>query len=116
MKKLFSILFIVLMVFSFSACSKKENKSNQKTSSKQTTQAVELQEEDLVKYAAEKLGVPDNDNITYKLSEKLYWEPAQVYYKDISFYENGNVVASAALNLANGELLKNIYFYESAEE
>ena len=79
-------------------------------------QQSELSEEELVSIAKEKLGVPNNQNITYKFDgEKHFWESGQVYNIRIDFFENGTFVASAFINTENGEFTHGIMSYSPPE-
>ncbi len=117
MKKLVVLLLVSLMCFCFAACGKKEEKAPKASHlSNNNYSVIELTEEEVVAVAAQRLGVPDSDKITYKLSEKYYWDAADLYYKNIVFYEDGEEVASASINYQNGELLKSIYFYSKGTQ
>lgn len=72
-----------------------------------------LSDDELAKAAAKNLGVPDSDSITYEVSESFYWDVGQSYYKNVDFYENGEKVAGASVEIHTGELLKNIWLYNS---
>ena len=102
-KKILSILFVILLIFCVVGCGS-DNEGD-------AMQDFELPEDELVVAVAKNLGVPNIDSVTYEISEKLYWEAAGVYYKDVAFYENGEVVASAGVNPANGAPLKNVFLY-----
>jgi hypothetical protein len=108
-KKVLSLLLVSLMIFIFVGC------EGAKAVDSQTAQNNDLSDEKLAEIVAEKLDVPKNENITYKVGEKTFWEAGDTYYKYVSFYENGEVVASASVNPQNGELLKNILKYSSVK-
>jgi hypothetical protein len=108
-KKVLSLLLVSLMIFIFVGC------EGAKAVDSQTAQNNDLSDEKLAEIVAEKLDVPKNENITYKVGEKTFWEAGDTYYKYVSFYENGEVVASASVNPQNGELLKNILKYSAFE-
>lgn len=107
MKKLLAIFAVILLTVCIVGCGGKNAENGQSG-----VQQVDLSDEDLALSAAQSLNVPDSDSITYKIGEKLYWEAANVYYKNVTFYENGKMVASADVNTTNGEPLKSMYLYE----
>lgn len=109
MKKIISLFLAVVMIFLLAGC------SVENSSEPQISQNTGLTDENLAEIVAKKLGVPEKDDITYKVSEKIFWEAAGEYYKYIAFYENGEVVASASVNEQNGELLRNILKYSASE-
>lgn len=76
-------------------------------------QSSDLSDKKLAEIVAKELGVPENANITYEVSEKFFWEASGDYYKNVTFYENGEMVATASVNPQNGELLKNILKYSA---
>jgi len=113
MKK-FAAFFIILALFCTVGCSAKQNLSQStpdNTVDKTITEIEDLSDEELAKAVAQKLNVPQREGITYKISEKHFWEAADIYFKNITFYENGQMIAGADVNPKNGELLKNIYKY-----
>lgn len=71
----------------------------------------DLTEEEIVKVTQKNLGVPDNDNITYDLSEKYYDIGKGLYYVRVEFYENGEIVAGANVHVKTGELVSSIHAY-----
>lgn len=71
----------------------------------------EMSEEQLAKVVAKSLNVPDKDTISYKVSEKFYWEAAQTYCRNVGFFENGELVAHACVDVRDGELMRNINKY-----
>ena len=114
MKKIFLLLLVVLLVSSFAACNKKDDSSKEKEDTS-SAQNLEMPEDMVVPVARERLGVPNNENITYEMGEVEPWIAEGVYCRKIVFYENGKQVASATINSQNGELLQDIYHYEKAE-
>lgn len=106
---LFCVLALILCLFS--GC-KGDNKQDNKPTE---TASKELSDEELAKIVAKNLGVPDNDDIDYSITEKYYWEAADRHFKNVSFSQNGRMVASASVDPIDGELLRNIYKYEIPE-
>ncbi len=76
----------------------------------------ELSEKQLVKIAQKNLGVPDKNGITYELGEKFYNEVWDAHYRPISFYENGEFVAGANVDIETGGLLSNILGYDDMDD
>lgn len=74
----------------------------------------ELSKEKLSKIVAQNLGVPNDKHITCEVSEKYFWESADRYYKNVTFYQSGEIAAFAGVDPYTGELLKNIMEYDSA--
>ena len=107
MKKIISLVLVITMIFLFVGC-----KDNNSTDT-QISQNADLTDEKLAEIVAKELGVPENANITYEVSEKFFWEASGDYYKNVTFYENGEIVASACVNPQNGELLRNIFKYSA---
>ena len=70
-------------------------------------------DDELVKIARIRLGVPDTQDITYKVGEKYYWEAGGKYLKQIDFYKNGETVAGGSLHVTDGEIIKNIQTYDN---
>ena len=73
-----------------------------------------LSDGELAEIVAPSLGVPDKKGIEYAVSgEMYYFEAADCYYKNITFTENGEIVAYASVNPHTGELLRNIFQYNN---
>ena len=114
MKKLLMISFCLLLCFSFVGCSKNDSLKPQDSETEQVSEKKELSDEKLAQIVARTLGVPDKASIEYGVSEEMYYfEAADRYYKNITFNENGEMVASASVDPYNGELLRNIIDYNS---
>lgn len=112
MKKLLTLFCVLALILClFSGC-KGDNKQDNKPTE---TASKELSDEELAKIVAKNLGVPDNDDIDYSITEKYYWEAADRHFKNVSFSQNGRMVASASVDPIDGELLRNIYKYEIPE-
>ncbi len=114
MKKYLALLCVLALILGlFSGCkSGEDSKQNKKPTE---TVSKELSDEELAKIVAENLGVPDNDDIDYSVTQKYYWEAADRYFKNVSFSQNGRMVASASVDPIDGKLLRNIYEYEIPE-
>ena len=74
-----------------------------------------LTDEALAKIVAGNLGVPESANVTYEVSETFYWEAAEREFKNVTFTENGEMVACADVDPCTGELLKGIYKYDGSK-
>lgn len=98
MKKWIGMLLILVLIFSFGGCNRENH---------------ELSDERLAEVVRVELGVPDEKNIEYSISEMYYWDAAGRYYKNIAFTQNGETVAGAGVDPYTGELLKNIMEYDS---
>lgn len=81
--------------------------------SKEYVNSNDLSDKDLVEIVAKNLGVPENANVTYEISENFFWDAGDRYFKNVSFYENGELVATASVDPVNGELIKNIGMYQN---
>lgn len=116
MKKSIFLLIVFVIVIMMVGC-KENNLSRLQSSQDIITETNsgnrKLSDEELAKTVAEKLGVPDKDKITYTVGEETFWEAAEVYYKNVTFYENGDMVAWASVNPLDGELLRNIFKYKN---
>jgi len=120
MKRLLCILLLIVIICC-SACQKNEpidhsssvnvTATGESNITNQTEEIKDLSDEELAKKVAEKLGVPDKDGITYEIGDKFLWTAAQRYVRNVTFYENGNIVAGASVDPSNGELLMGIYKY-----
>lgn len=96
MRRCIGILLAFVLICSFAGCGNRE-----------------LSNDRLQKTVAEKLGVPDETGVECGVSEMLYWDAAERYYKNITFSEDGETVAGASVDPYTGELLKNIMEYDS---
>ena len=76
----------------------------------------DLGDEQLAKIVAQNLGVPKDINVTYEISKKYYWDAGERYFKNVSFYENEELVATASVDPVTGELIKNIALYQFFEK
>ena len=118
MKKLLVISLFLLLLFSFVGCNRNNSSDSPKPRESETEQVLEkkeLSDEKLAESVAKKLGVPDKDSIEYDVSEIYYWESAERYFKNITFTENGETVAGASVDPYTGELLRNIWLYDSSK-
>ena len=102
MKKLIVIFMCLVICFSFVGC-------------KQTSNIKELSDKKLAEGVSEKLGVPDETGIEYSVTEMFYWDSAERYYKNVDFTQNGEKVAGASVDPYTGELLRNIWEYDSSK-
>ena len=112
--KRISLFFVILALLFTVGCATNNashSSNGEKASDEAVTEVLNLSDEELAKAVAQKLNVPQREGITYKISEKHFWEAADIYFKNITFYENGQMLAGADVNPKNGELLKNIYKY-----
>ena len=75
----------------------------------------ELTGESLAKIVAKNLGVPDKPGISWEIGSRYFWDSGQVYFREVSFFENGEEVAGAFVDPRNGELLRNIMLYTPVE-
>lgn len=62
------------------------------------------------------LGVPSDLKVTHSVSSPYYWEGGGIYLVHISFYYNGEVVASADINAKTGSPEKSFLMYSPPEE
>ena len=85
-----------------------EEKTNQIA---QKNAGADLSEKELIKITKKNLGVPDKKGITYEMGNKQYNEVWDAYYVGIYFYENGDAVAGANVDIKTGELISNIMGY-----
>lgn len=116
------LLLCVCLVFAsvfFTACTINDDSADQSSVNTSPTPAKpenDLDETELIKIVADRLGVPEETDITYVISEKYYWEAGEVYYKDVAFYKSGKCVAGAFVDPRDGELLRNILMYSVNNE
>ncbi len=115
MRKVLIVLVCLLLCFSFVGCSKNDSLKPQDSEAQQVTEKKELGDEELAEIVAKNLGVPDKDSIEYGVSKIYYWESAERYFKNITFTENGETVAGASVDPYTGELLRNIWLYDSSK-
>lgn len=123
MKKIIAILLSLMLVILFVGCkddasssvqNDEQSKTQTSSENKQTeTAAKELSDDQLVEFARIRLGVPNTQDITYKVGEKFYWDAGGKYLKQIDFYKNGETVAGASVDVTNGEIIKNIQTYDN---
>lgn len=98
MKKIFFILIATFTVF-LCSCSKNGNL-----------------DEEFVRNVKESLSVPDDAVVTCEIGDETYWDAAEKYYVNVSFFQDGEFVAGAKVDAKTGELLGNIYSYSPAEK
>ena len=114
MKKLLTVTLCLLLCFCFMSCGKNDSLMSQDSETEQFLEKKELDDKELAEIVAKSLGVPDKESIGYDVcEERYYWEAANCYYKNITFTENGEIVAYASVNPYTGELLKNIINYST---
>ena len=117
MKKIICFICIFMVIVSFAGCNRKDFSGSQKPQENETVQISknkELSDEKLAEIVAKSLGVPDKDSIEYGVSKEIYYfEAGDSFYKNITFNENGEMVAHASVDPYTGELLKNIIEYDS---
>ena len=118
MKKIICYFCIFIAIVSFAGCNRNDSsdvQKSEKNESQQISENKELSDEKLAEIVAKSLGVPDKDSIEYSVSgEMYYFEAADRYYKNITFSENGEMVAYASVDPYNGDLLRNVIEYNSA--
>lgn len=115
-------LFMVLSVIILLAGCQKSNNSPDGTSPTDATKPTEttnqtqmdLSEDELMEIVAQQLNVPNDTAITSQIGETYYREAVGCDGMDISFYENGHMVAGACVDPTTGELLQDIYKYDPA--
>ena len=117
MRKLLVIFLCLLLCFSFVCCNRNDSSDFPKPQESETEQVLEkkeLSDKELAEIVAKSLGVPDKASIEYGVSKEMYYfEAADRYYKNITFNENGEMVALASVDPYTGELLRNIIEYNS---
>lgn len=63
-------------------------------------------------YVKQALGVPENLDVQVSIGDRItYWDAAEMWLIDISFYYNGEMVAGALFNAYTLELGRNITMY-----
>ena len=117
MKKIICLICVIMTIFSLACCDRNDSSdmlNPQESEIEQSFDKKELSDEKLAEIVAKSLGVPDKDGIEYGVSKEMYYfEAADRYYKNITFNENGEMVAAASVDPYNGELLRNIIEYNS---
>jgi len=108
MNKLLCAALAALLLLSLTACAPSLDPES-------SAPAVDLSEAALIAAVKANLGVPDQAGITYEISEKYYWDAAERYYKNVTFYEYGDTVAGACVDPTSGELLRNIWDYKALD-
>lgn len=122
MKRIIAVILVLAVSLLFVGCKENassnvqndQSKTQTSSENKQTeTNTKDLSDDELVKIARIRLGVPDTQDITYKVGEKYYWEAGGKYLKQIDFYKNGETVAGGSLHVIDGEIIKNIQTYDN---
>ena len=125
MKRIIAVILVLAVSFLFVGCKDNassgvqsdQSKTQTSSENKQTeTDAKDLSDDELVKIARIRLGVPDTQDITYKVGEKYYWEAGGVYLKQVDFYQNGKIIAGASVDSTSGALMRNVYIKSLAEK
>jgi len=93
MKRIISIVMVLVLAFCATGCDHQNSLLN---------------DEKLAEIVAKNLGVPDSANVEFEVSETFYWEAGGRDFKNVTFTENGEEVAYAAVDPFTGELLKDI--------
>ncbi len=65
----------------------------------------------IIQRAKSELGVPNNLNVTYKMSDSYYWGAGGVYLTNISFYDGDTLVAGAAFDSNTWDTVRDILMY-----
>lgn len=126
MKRIIAVILVLAVSLLFVGCKENassgvqnDDRSKVQTSSenKQTeTNTKDLSDDQLAKVVAGYLEVPEREGITYKISEKFYWEAGGRYLKKVEFYSNANrLLAGASVDPTSGELMRDIYKYTSRQ-
>ena len=115
MKKWIAVCLCLLFVLSLVACGAEQRDDSDPEKYPDYVEG-ELLGDDLAKIVAKNLGVPGSSDITWEIGRRYYWESGQVYFREVSFFENGEKVAGAFVDPRNGELLRNIWNYSLGEE
>ncbi len=123
MKRIIAVILVLAVSLLFVGCKENassgvqnDDQSKVQTSSedKQTeTNTKDLSDDQLAELARIRLGVPKTQDITYKVGEKYYFDGGGKYLKQIDFYENGEIVAGASVDVTDGEIIKNIQTYDN---
>lgn len=132
MKRIIAVILVLAVSLLFVGCkyNASSNVQNEESSKTQTSsenkqtaskkeqtdlEAADLSDEQLAKLVAKHLEVPERADITYKISEKFYWEAGNKNLKTVEFYMNGTMLAFASVDPTSGVLIKNIYKYTSKQ-
>lgn len=70
---------------------------------------TESEEWEFTDYARDFLGIPDKPSITAIVDEPYYWDAGDCYIVNVSFYENGDLIAAAGCDYDSGEPVRDIY-------
>lgn len=74
--------------------------------------ALESLSDEQLAYVKQALGVPENLDVQVSIGDRItYWDAAEMWLIDISFYYNGEMVAGALFNAYTLELGRNITMY-----
>ena len=74
--------------------------------------ALENLSDEQLAYVKQALGVPENLDVQVSIGDRItYWDAAEMWLIDISFYYNGEMVAGALFNAYTLELGRNITMY-----
>lgn len=118
MERIICFLCILMIIVSLAGCNRNNSPDFQKplqSETEQVSENKELSNEKLAEIVAKNLSVPEKESIEYGVSEVFYWESAQRCFKNITFTENGEAVAGASVDPYTGELLRNIWEYDSSK-
>lgn len=123
MKKALYVLTVVMVILLLSSCQRPNDPDDNSsfadhsssvggTSSHENfgSSDTKLSDEELANIVATQLNIPENAEVTYKISD-VYYDEEGCYYHDIRFYENGYIVAGASVDRTSGELLSHTYKY-----
>ncbi len=116
MKKCIVSLLVFMLIFGLAGCNKGNSpdiSTPQESTSQQISDTKALSDEKLIAVVAEELDVPNETDLEYSVSEMFYWDSAERYFKNVTFTENGKIVAGASVDPYTGELLRNIFKYQS---
>ena len=105
-----------MLIFGLAGCNRgnpPDISTPQESTSQQISDTKALSDEKLIAMAAKELGVPGKTGIEHSVSEMFYWDSAERYFKNVTFTENGEIVAGASIDPYTGELLRNIFKYQS---
>ena len=107
MKKFLCVVSALLLLLSLTACGGNTDSSD--------LPAEPLSEADLVAAAKSALGVPDVAGITHVLGDAFHYDAGECDLREIDFYEYGEFVAGAFVDVLTGEKVRNIYDYTAPE-
>lgn len=108
-KRILAVLLVILLMLCVVGCGASEVENDPQ----KNWQVEDIPEDKLIEAVSASLNVPDDEDITYEIGEKQYWEDADVYYVNIAFYKDGKKVASADVNPINFAILKNMFIYQN---